>query len=192
MATILKRKATPRKRPARNNLKFEIWNFKFETRSAATRIGKIIKFSAFAIFPSSIGKPKRTAKIKVVRYWMLFLSLKSFLDNKKKNKTASMPKIREASLIVNWSEWKKEYSQYKRGGLLSNISLYNSFPLFKDVPITWYIPSSPYQSGSKREGSLNIKNRKEANIKNRNSPLPFIFRLTQYDPELAERIIAFP
>ena len=60
IATTLKRKAIPRRSPAENN-------FRFRIRRAAAMIGKSMKFSALAIFPSRIGRAKIRAKTDVIR-----------------------------------------------------------------------------------------------------------------------------
>src|SRR3989344_1109849 len=59
IATILRRKANPKITPAIKNL------FLFITSKDEAIIGNNIKFSAFAIFPSNIGKPNKIVKIAV-------------------------------------------------------------------------------------------------------------------------------
>src|SRR3989344_9598687 len=59
IATILKRKANPKITPAIKNL------FWLMTSNDEVIIGNNIKFSAFAIFPSNIGKPNKIVKITV-------------------------------------------------------------------------------------------------------------------------------
>ena len=61
IATILKRKAIPKISP-------EIKSFFWPTiKKAEMMMGRSMKFSAFAIFPSKSGSPKRIAKTEVVR-----------------------------------------------------------------------------------------------------------------------------
>ena len=86
-------------------------------------IGSNMKFSAFAIFASNIGKPNKIVKIAVDIQQIFFWVLKSFLHKEKNIIIEKTPKINETSRIANWSEPKNEQSKYKRGGLLSNISL---------------------------------------------------------------------
>ena len=84
IATTLKRKATPKRRPARRNPKSEIRNPKFnkdilyvflliireflsKIKNAANKMGSNIKFSALAIFPSIRGSPRRIVKTIVAK-----------------------------------------------------------------------------------------------------------------------------
>jgi hypothetical protein len=99
-ATILKRNAIPKSKPVIKKF------FRFIKKYAAAIMGKSIKFSALAMFPSSIGSPNNTANMAVVIMGtFLFLAWsKSFFDKKKKKIIASIPKIRETSLNVNWSD----------------------------------------------------------------------------------------
>ncbi len=76
-ATILNKKAIPTKSPARKNLYLNVF---CQSRNLAQSVTKNkIKFSAFAMFPSIIGKPKMNAKIPVIRK-LIFLFLKSSLE----------------------------------------------------------------------------------------------------------------
>ncbi len=109
IAMILKRNASPRSAPQIKKrkdspklifLKILIYFSLSTINKPATRIGRSMKFSEFAIFPSSKGIPKSTAKIEVAKSVGFELE-KSFLERAKKIIIDKIPKIRETSLTIN-------------------------------------------------------------------------------------------
>ena len=71
----------------------------FKIRNAEMRIGRSMKFSALAILPSNVGRPKRIANTRVVKKAWDFLKI--FLARRKKTQIDRIPKIAENNLIVN-------------------------------------------------------------------------------------------
>src|SRR3990167_3496203 len=63
--TILNKNATPSRKPESIKIFFAIFSFAVKIRKPDKIIGRSIKFSEFAIFPSTIGKAKRSPKITV-------------------------------------------------------------------------------------------------------------------------------
>ncbi len=102
--TILNKNAIPRRKPESANILFFNFSFTEKIRKPARIIKKSIKFSAFAIFPSTRGSARRTQKIDVESIVILLpppFSWKSFLERAKKAINASIPKTTDTSLSQN-------------------------------------------------------------------------------------------
>lgn len=108
-ATILKRNAMPRRSPAEKSIRYFVRRFFSRSffasvilyrRNPAVMIGKRMKFSALAIFPSKIGVAKSSTKNIVVTILMRSF-LKSICERKKNIIMVSSPTRREASLTLN-------------------------------------------------------------------------------------------
>ena len=101
--TILNKNAIPSRKP--ESIKTFFFNFSFavKIRRPDTIMGRSMKFSEFAIFPSTIGKAKRSPKIIVEKIAVLlpFFSSKSFLASAKKTINENIPKIKDTRRRVN-------------------------------------------------------------------------------------------
>ena len=108
--TILNKNAIPSRKPESIKIFFFSLSFAVKIRKPDKIIGRSIKFSEFAIFPSTIGKAKRSPKIIVEKIAILFpsFSSKSFLESAKKAINESTPKTKDTRRRVNWSELKRE------------------------------------------------------------------------------------